>query len=155
MADETAAPAEAPGTNPAAPVETPAPPEPSPKDLVSDLETRFGGKLTETETRLLTELRETKEAARRAQSAADSNAGRIRREFERKITRLEDIATRGLDENERRAWQAETKVADMEAQRETETDADRDRKARDEFSDYSATLLAEEKIDKDDPVLNA
>lgn len=115
----------------------------SPKDLES------------LETRLTAELVSARKAAQRAESKSDVVEKRAEARIRRLETQLEAIATRGMDENESRAYKAER---ELERTRETQTEGDRQReneKAWQDFQTRGATLLAEEGIARTDPRLTA
>lgn len=154
MTEEGKVAAEAPApAEPAAPAPAPTNESaPAPKeDPVALLESRIGEKLTATERSLLTRVDEAFQEARRAQSAADKNASKLRQEFDRRWTAFEALATRGMDENELRTWRTQTENARLLAERDSQDQDTRDRQAQEEFQSWSASVLAEEKIDANDP----
>lgn len=160
MTEETkpAAPAEAP-VEPAAPAPTPgsepAPDSQPPSDPVKELESVFGRKLTDTETRLAERIAKAEQQAIRAQSAADKNYARTKAEFDREISAIESLLTEGVDESRVRVWKAERDNARLRAERESVDKESVEQEARTAFQTWSADLLREEQINPEDPVFKS
>lgn len=128
-----------------------APLEPSPeKEPVTKAELKAEIASLREELRAKTE--EANESGRRAQRTADSQASRLEKRIERYSALLDEVATRGMDEPDIRAWKYR-----QEAEREREKSAGYDaesqeRKAREDFASYSSQVLTEEQIDRENPV---
>lgn len=156
---QPAVPAEAPAIEPAAPA--PATPgdvpasEPKPEDPIAALRAELGDRLTASEKRLLAEAQAASEAARRAQSAADRNASRLRAEFDRRWTAFEGLATQGMTEEQLRIWKTETENARLRAERDSVDQDSKDEQVKTEFQNWATQQLAEEQVSASDPVFSA
>ena len=148
---KAADPVEAPSVDEAAPAETPAEPEqPSPEQQrIARLESDLTALRAEQE-----KVRaEARESGRRAQSAADSHASRLEKRIERLTGLLNAVATQNMSEPDLRAWRLQQELdSEREARASVDTEAQA-RRQNEEFQTYSASLLAEEGISSDHPVL--
>lgn len=90
-------------------------------------------------------------AARRSESKGDTATAKIAK----LETRLEDLATRGMDEHEARAWKAERALERAQETTSTvNTEQEREQAVR-SFQERSSTYLSAEGIKSDDPRLTA
>lgn len=144
---EPAAPAPAPGDDSATPPATP--------DPIAALRDELGGSITATQDRLLRELEAVRQDARRAQGSSDKNSKRIETQFERRFAALESLLLGGMTEEQQRFYKAESENARLKAERELVDVEQRTQEEREEFGRWSARVLTDEKIDKDDPVFSA
>lgn len=136
-ADEAAAPAE------------PSKPSPEPERVTkAEYQTEIA--------RLNEQLRLTREEAtegsRRAQRAADTHASRLEKRIERQQALLDEVATRGMDESDVRAWRSQREL-DREREKSASYDSEAQvRRAEEDFRAYSTQVLSEEAIDQQNPV---
>lgn len=96
------------------------------------------------ETSLREDIRRAEQAARRAQGDSAARTAKLEKQISRLESVLEALATRGMDDNEKRAWVAERA---LERERETSQDPQLQyQQASAEFQLYASQKLAEEGI---------
>jgi hypothetical protein len=143
----------APVDQPSAPTEAAQPTETAlTREEITDL---ISTARVETRTEIVTELKRDLDAAYKAARRSESKGDIANSKLAKLETRFEELATRGMEAQEARAWKAERALERVQESTQTAEQSQEYERQAAAFQQRSASYLRDEGIKADDPILTS